>query len=189
MYSKTKLILAYCLIQFLVPLSIADSLTADILRGEKPKTLESNRFYGGFGLSDHSSTIENFEGDAIGFSIFGGYILPVQPLDYAKFSLEAGYLSTENFDWESTNSADPAFTRSSADSVLASGIVEVNLIGRWQLIGRAGYDFGDDVGNFFGAGLGYLFPNGLGIRTEYKEQDKIDTIQLNITMRVKDILY
>lgn len=159
------------------------------LNAPTKKKVQIDRFYGGFGFSDHNSSINTTpdttaRGDALGFAVFAGYTLPFQPTDYTKISIEAGYLSTENFEWD-----NDVGTLSSADAILASALLEFNLIGQWQLLGRAGYDFGDDQSDFFGAGVGYVFHNGLNLRTEYLEQDKIDTLQINLTMRVKDILF
>ncbi len=176
-----KVFFVIFLLIFYTPFTRAESTYP----AEKEKTrLNIDRIYGGFGLSEHDSQIGNAKGEATGFSMFLGYLLPFQPTDYTRISFEAGYLSTENFSWDSG-----VGELSSADSILTSGILELNLIGNWQVLGRVGYDFGDDEGNFFGLGLGYLFNNGLNIRTEYMEQDKIDILQLNITMRVKDLFY
>ena len=49
-----------------------------------------------------------------------------------------------------------------------------------KLIGRAGYDFGDDDGFIVGVGAGYILNKNLKLRLEYVARDHVDSLQFNV---------
>jgi hypothetical protein len=49
-----------------------------------------------------------------------------------------------------------------------------------ELLGRAGYDFGDDDGFLFGIGGGYIVNKNLKLRLEYVWRDNVDSLQFNV---------
>jgi hypothetical protein len=49
-----------------------------------------------------------------------------------------------------------------------------------ELLGRTGYDFGDDDGFLFGVGAGYIVNKNLKLRLEFVARDNVDSLQFNV---------
>jgi hypothetical protein len=49
-----------------------------------------------------------------------------------------------------------------------------------ELIGRAGFDFGDDDGFMIGIGAGYIVNKNLKLRGEFVVRDNVDSLQFNV---------
>lgn len=112
--------------------------------------------------------------DATGFQLFIGYNLSqMLKVDRISLAAELGYMDTGDF----SRRGSPDIT---ADGVWLNAVVGYPLNPRFQFIGRAGIDFGDDDGLMFGIGAGYALTNHLELRGEYVVRDNINSTQINI---------
>lgn len=134
---------------------------------------DQSNLYGGAGISTNE-----FPGsdDAIGHQIFGGYELDIAELDPATLSVEAGYFDSGDFE---DNTPPNQGTETSADGLWTNAVLSHPLAERWNLLGRAGVDFGDDDGFMAGIGLGYDVNTNVEIRGEVVSRDEIDSLQAN----------
>ncbi len=71
-----------------------------------------------------------------------------------------------------------------AKGIWSTAVISVPLKGRLSVLGRAGLDFGDDDGFMFGGGLGYQANEKMEIRGEYVVRDNIDSLQVNVVIRL-----
>ena len=131
---------------------------------------DNRRLFFGAGLSQNPvSGADN----GTGFQIFGGYNFPeLAP----KFSVdaEAGFMDTGKM--KMTGAPGDA----EADGLWASGVARYMVAPSVELLGRAGYDFGDDDGFLFGIGGGYIVNKNLKLRLEYVWRDNVDSLQFNV---------
>jgi len=131
---------------------------------------DNRRLFFGAGLSQNQvSGADN----GTGFQIFGGYNFPeLAP----KFSVdaEAGFMDTGKM--KVTGAPGDA----EADGLWASGVARYMVAPKVELLGRAGYDFGDDDGFLFGIGGGYIVNKNLKLRLEYVWRDNVDSLQFNV---------
>ncbi len=120
--------------------------------------------------------------DALGFQVFVGVPLA---LDTGLFipTIEVGYLDTGSFDTPSC--AVGSCRSSSASGAWATLLAAVPLNSQFGLLGRAGFDFGDDDGAMVGAGLSYTLDARNQLRAEYVSRDNIDSYQLNYSYNLK----
>jgi hypothetical protein len=118
--------------------------------------------------------------DAVGLQIFGGYnIAEVAP----KFHVDAevGYMDSGKFKQSvSVPGLGTVTAESSAKGLWATGVGRYMITPQIELIGRLGYDFGDDDGLMFGVGGGYIVNKNLKLRLEYVIRDNIDSLQFNV---------
>lgn len=133
--------------------------------------LYGDRFYAGGGLSHN----EVNSADGNGLQFFGGYRLPAR-LGAADPAVEVGYWDSGDLD-VSTPSGDRDV---SAEGVWVNGVVQVPLSDGVSLIGRAGYDFGDDDGLMAGGGLGVALSERISVRGEIVVRDETDSLQGNL---------
>ena len=131
---------------------------------------DNRRLFFGGGFAQNS--ISNFD-NATGFQIFGGYNFPELA---RKFSVdaEAGYMDTGNF----KRTAPTVETK--AKGVWGSGVARYMVAPQVELLGRLGYDFGDDDGVMFGIGAGYIVNKNLKLRGELVFRDTVDSLQFNV---------
>ena len=134
-------------------------------------------FYIGGGLS--SNSLDGFE-DATGYQLFAGYNLDYM-LGPVTTAVEAGYMDSGDFD---LSLSAPGFSFS-PPSVEAKGAwASVNLAypinESFELLGRVGYDFGDDDGALLGIGIEYLPTTQFGIRGEYISRQVTESLQINV---------
>jgi len=52
------------------------------------------------------------------------------------------------------------------------------------VLGRIGFDLGDDDGFVFGVGAGYSVNRDIQLRSEYIVRDTINSIQFNVVFRM-----
>ena len=125
-------------------------------------------FGGGLSLND----IDRGD-DATGFQIFAGMPIPVS-MGKAALSGEVGYMDSGNFD----------HGIGSAEGVWANAVVEVPVGDTVELVGRAGFDFGDDDGLMIGGGVDLPLSGKIDLRFEYVIRDHIDSIQANVVIKL-----
>jgi len=137
---------------------------------------DNRRLFFGGGLGSNSiSGADN----ATGFQIFGGYnFRELAP----KFSVdaEAGYMDTGKFKKTVTLPIIGSVTaETKAKGLWGSGVARYMVAPQWELLGRLGYDFGDDDGVMFGIGGGYIVNKNLKLRLEYVSRHTVDSLQFN----------
>ncbi len=138
---------------------------------------DQRRLFFGGGLSQNKiSGADN----GTGFQIFGGYnFRELAP----KFSIdaEAGYMDTGKM---KTTVTIPGFGSVSVDAkakgLWGAGVARYMVAPQWELLGRLGYDFGDDDGVMFGIGGGYIVNKNLKLRLEFVSRDTVDSLQFNV---------
>ena len=155
----------------------AAAVAAGLLLATGPATaasLEGERFYIGGGVNDN----EIGSSDDTGYQFFLGYELPLET-DEVGAAVELGYWDAGDF-----GRRTPAGTRrSDVDGAWLNGVLSVPIAPRFDLIGRAGLDFGDDDGLMAGAGLGFDLNERLQLRGEIVERDDTESIQANLLYR------
>ena len=129
--------------------------------------LRQERIYLGGGISNNDAGVSGLD-DGTGFQFFGGYDLPVK-ISGAKLAVEVGYWDSGDF--------DPA---GSADGLWVNGVIGLHLSRNLDLLGRAGFDFGDDDGFMIGIGIGVKMNKQLELRGEFVQRDETDSLQFNI---------
>ena len=129
---------------------------------------DNRRLFFGGGLAQNM--VSNFD-NATGFQIFGGYNFPELA---RRFSVdaEAGYMDTGKF--------KRTFVETKAKGVWGSGVARYMVAPQWELLGRLGYDFGDDDGVLVGIGGGYIVNKNLKLRLEFVQRDTVDSLQFNV---------
>ncbi len=130
---------------------------------------DPRQIYFGGGLSYNDD--RNY--DAVGFQIFAGMPIPLN-LGKARLLGEVGYMDSGNFDG----------SRSSANGLWTTAVIEFPVAEKVKLIGRAGFDIGDDDGLMIGGGVGIPLSKTIEIRGEYVIRDNIDSLQANIVIRL-----
>ena len=135
--------------------------------------LDTKQIYFGAGLGFNSVDNNNFynDSDAVGFQIFAGLPLAVD-MGSAALAVELGYMDTGNFD-----------RGGSADGLWSTAVVSFPLNNDLKLLGRLGYDFGDDDGVMIGGGVGFSIASKIDMRIEYVIRDNIDSLQANLVFR------
>lgn len=113
----------------------------------------------------------NNDSDAVGFQIFAGMPLAVD-MGSAELAVEVGYMDTGNFD-----------NGGSANGLWSTAVASLPLNNNLKLLGRLGYDFGDDDGIMAGAGVGFSLTSKMDMRIEYVIRDHIDSLQANLVFR------
>jgi len=141
--------------------------------GQGFERFDLRRLFFGGGLSQNS--ISNFD-NATGFQVFGGYnFLRIAPNFYVD--AEAGYMDTGKF-----KSSFPlaGAVETKAKGLWGSGVARYMVAPQVELLGRLGYDIGDDDGVIFGGGVGYIVNKNLKLRLEYVVRDTVDSLQFNV---------
>ena len=135
-------------------------------------------FYIGAGISDND--LDGFGDNATGFQFFGGYDLDMVRLGALKSAVEVGYMDSGDFE-ECVNVpfVGNVCGKDSAQGLWANYVVGYDFTPVVSGIGRVGFDFGDDDGFMFGAGLGFNVAPQFEIRGEYVVRDHIDSLQAN----------
>ena len=141
--------------------------------------LDLNKLYVGAGFS--SNSIDNFE-DASGYQLLAGYDLDFK-WEQLSTAIELGYMDTGDFDFNWNVPGNP--TNISGSIVGASGVWST-AVAKYQInkdfgfLARLGYDFGDDDGAIYGAGIDYKFSPSFDFRGEYVVRNEIDSLQVNL---------
>lgn len=128
-------------------------------------------FGGGIGFNEINNRNFNNDNDAVGFQIFAGLPLAVN-MGAAALAVELGYMDTGDFDGGG-----------SAEGVWSTAVASLPLNNNLKLLGRLGYDFGDDDGIMIGAGIGIPAGNKMDVRLEYVIRDNVDSLQANLIIR------
>ena len=130
------------------------------------------RLFFGAGVSQNKvSGLDN----ATGFQVFGGYNFPAIARNF-YVDAEAGYMDTGKL--KAPGCAGP-FCNAKASGPWTTGVARYLVAPNVELIGRAGYDFGDDDGFMFGIGAGYIVNKNLKLRLEFVARDHVDSLQFN----------
>ncbi|MBI3776855.1 MAG: hypothetical protein HY273_15150 [Gammaproteobacteria bacterium] len=142
----------------------------------------SEKLYAGAGLTFNS--LDNYENDARGFQLFGGYCLDVhKQLPHNISSIELGYMDSGNFRRD-VLVRQGRNTIQTTQSTSYEGLW-VNLVGEYKLdprvhlLGRIGVDGGDDDGVMAGFGIGLNFSKWAQFRIEYVARDHVNSTQIN----------
>jgi hypothetical protein len=69
---------------------------------------------------------------------------------------------------------------SKAKGIWGAGVARYMATPNVELLGRVGYDFGDDDGLLFGIGAGYIVNKNLKLRLEFVEREDVSSIQFNV---------
>jgi len=142
--------------------------------------LDSRQIYFGAGVGfnsidnnyyDNNNFKNNNDSDAVGFQIFAGLPLAVD-MGSAALAVEVGYMDTGNFD-----------NGGSANGLWSTAVASLPLNSNIKLLGRLGYDFGDDDGIMAGVGIGFPVASSVSLRIEYVIRDHIDSLQANLVFR------
>jgi hypothetical protein len=136
------------------------------------QNLDTKQIYFGGGLGYNSVNNNSFynNSDAVGFQVFAGLPLAVN-MGSAALAVEVGYMDTGNFD-----------RGGSANGLWSTAVASVPLNNKLKLVGRLGYDFGDDDGVMIGGGVGFPVANKMDMRVEYVVRDHIDSLQANLVI-------
>lgn len=126
--------------------------------------LDKQKFSVGAGISRNSVGPL----DETGFQFFAGYDLDkVNLIEGAFTSIEIGYM-------------DYGFSAVDTSGLWANVVIDGDIDEKFAWLARAGFDFGDDSGLMFGAGLGLNLNEKAVLRLEYVIRDDIDSIQFNL---------
>lgn len=156
-------------------LSTATAVAAP--KGKQPQSgFDSTRIFFGGGISSNEV---NSSDNGTGFQIFAGYgfgeVAPNINID-----AEVGYMDTGDME---TRVTIPGFGTVTADGnaqgLWATAVGRLSLNPSFDLLARAGFDFGDDDGFMIGIGGGLNISRQLQTRLEYVQRDNVDSLQLN----------
>lgn len=137
--------------------------------------IDAKRVYLGGGLNFNSLPAA---GSARGFQFFAGYEFPALLNDDISTSLEVGYMDSGDFNrFNSNNSANDL------EGVWAAFVESVPVSNKVDVLGRLGYDFGDDDGLLLGAGMQYKFNTKAALRMEYVAREHITGLQVNVLFK------
>jgi opacity protein-like surface antigen len=128
-------------------------------------------FGAGIGFNSINNNRNYNDSDAVGAQLFAGLPLAAN-MGSADLAVELGYMDTGDFD-----------NGGSADGVWSTLVASLPLNNDLNLLGRLGYDFGDDDGVMIGAGVGFPLASNIDMRVEYVIRDHIDSFQLNLVFR------
>lgn len=137
--------------------------------------VKADNFYVGAGVGVND--LDPYD-NAVGFQFFGGFDFKYKLADVFNTAVEAGYMTTGDFEVNNTNNV-------SVDGVWATGVATYPLNKAASLIGRLGLDLGDDDGLLWGFGVGYRFKPQLEVRGEYAIRDNVNSLQANLVYYLK----
>lgn len=143
--------------------------------------LNTRQLYVGGGLGFNSVTNSD---TGVGFQFFGGYHAG-RIANNLEADIEVGYMDTGDMDVSVNTPFGSVTANARAKGLWATGVARYALNPQLDLIGRAGFDFGDDDGFMAGVGLGYNLSRQSQLRGEYVARDNVDSIQLNITFNLQ----
>lgn len=134
---------------------------------------DSNRLFFGAGISQNDIARSD---DGTGYQFFGGYEFGEVAKNIVA-DVEVGYMNTGNMDLPG-----PAGS-SKAKGLWTTGVGRLVLNPQWELLGRAGIDFGDDDGFMLGVGAGFHIDQQSTLRFELVERDEVSSLQVNFVYR------
>ncbi|MFL6654023.1 MAG: outer membrane beta-barrel protein, partial [Sulfurifustis sp.] len=109
---------------------------------------DTNNLFFGAGLSLNSVSGSD---DGVGYQFFGGYEFGELAQNF-KLDVEVGYMDTGDMDVDLPFGLGTASAR--AKGIWANAVGRFVVNPQWEIVGRAGYDFGDDDGFMVGVGAG-----------------------------------
>jgi opacity protein-like surface antigen len=132
---------------------------------------DTNKLFFGAGVSSNDVSGSD---SATGFQIFGGYGFG-EVTRSVFIDAEVGYMDTGNMSRPGGNVK--------AKGLWASGVGRLMVAPSVELIGRLGFDFGDDDGLLAGIGAGLLLTKNFKLRLEYVQRDNVNSVQFNIVFQ------
>jgi len=132
---------------------------------------DTNKLFFGAGVSSNDVSGSD---SATGFQIFGGYGFG-EVTRNVFIDAEVGYMDTGNMSRPGGNVK--------AKGLWASGVGRLMVAPSVELIGRLGFDFGDDDGLLAGIGAGVLLTKKFKLRLEYVQRDNVNSVQFNIVFQ------
>lgn len=142
--------------------------------------LDTDKVFFGGGLSQN-----DFSGSdtGTGYQFFGGYEFG-EIARNLNFDVEVGYMTTGDMDvCQDLPFFGRVCTAAEAKGLWATGVGRFVLSPQFEVLGRAGLDFGDDDGLMFGVGAGFLIDKRSSLRLELVERDNVSSVQLNFVYR------
>jgi len=129
---------------------------------------DPGRLYVGAGLG-----YNDFPGsdEEVGWQVFGGYEIGAVAKD-VYLDAEVGYMN-----------AGDSRSGEDVDGLWATAVGRLRVGPQFDLIGRLGFDFGDDDGLMIGVGAGVPLSRRSALRLEYVDRDEIGSLQLNFIYR------
>ena len=164
---------------------ISTGLLATAMISTPVSALDFDQLYVGGGLSMNS--VSGFD-SAMGYQAFAGLPLDMIQFGPVKSAAEVGFMSSGDLGYSCSGSyygytySCPSF---SASGLWATYVASMDLADRVTGIARAGLDLGDDDGLMVGFGADYSLNDKIGIRAEYVIRDNINSLQANVTYRLK----
>ncbi|HLQ27315.1 MAG TPA: outer membrane beta-barrel protein [Acidiferrobacterales bacterium] len=150
--------------------------------------------YFGGGLSHNSASVSEFgaklDVSGTGFQFFGGYEFGNLGVRNNKvnFAGEVGYMDTGNMKGNVTATVLGITVTVPVEvkdkGLWAAGVVRYSASPQVDVLGRLGFDLGDDSGLMFGVGVGYWFDKKIQLRGEYVVRDTVNSLQLNMVFRM-----
>ena len=142
--------------------------------------IDTGRLFFGAGVSQNDSSGATDEGT--GFQIFGGYEFG-QVAQNVALDLEVGYMDSGDIRGCVRVLGTRVCGEDNATGLWATGVGRLQLNPQIELLGRAGFDFGDDDGFMVGIGIGFNVNKQTQLRFEVVERDDIDSLQFNFVYR------
>lgn len=144
--------------------------------GAKPAAgVDTGRLFFGAGVSDNDVSGSD---SGTGYQFFGGYEFG-QVAQNVAVDLEVGYMDTGSMDVR----VGPITVDARAKGLWATGVGRLQLNPQFELLARAGLDFGDDDGLMVGVGAGFNVNKQTQLRLELVERDDVSSLQFNFVYR------
>ena len=151
-------------------------LIAGAAQNNNDITIKRQNIYFGGGIGFNS--LPGY-GSGVGAQLLAGYQFDFMINNDISTAIELGIMDSGDFD--SYNSSG---TVDDATGVWLNVVESVNISPKFDMLVRAGLDFGDDDGLMVGAGIGYKFNDRTSWRTEYVVRDHVDSFQFNVIYRL-----
>ena len=145
-----------------------------------PAGIDTGRLFFGAGISQNDASGASDEGT--GYQIFGGYEFG-QVAQNVALDLEVGYMDSGDIKGCARVLGVRVCDEDNATGLWATGVGRLQLNPQFELLARAGLDFGDDDGLMVGIGAGFNVNKQTQLRFELVERDDISSLQLNFVYR------
>lgn len=142
--------------------------------------IDTGRLFFGAGISQNDDSGASDEGT--GFQIFGGYEFG-QVAQNVALDLEVGYMDSGDIKYCVRAFGIRDCDEGNATGLWATAVGRLQLNPQFELLARAGLDFGDDDGLMLGVGAGFNVNKQTQLRFELVERDNISSLQLNFVYR------
>ncbi|MBI3897135.1 MAG: hypothetical protein HY308_02430 [Gammaproteobacteria bacterium] len=139
-----------------------------------------------FGVGASLNEVDNSD-TGFGYQFFGGYKFGAIA-NNINFDVEAGYMDTGEMEVEECVNAVGIDICAKADArakgLWSAGVFHFVMSPQTEILGRVGFDFGDDDGLMFGAGVGFNLNPQTQLRVELVERDNVESLQLNLAFHL-----